>query len=116
MSRWLLSMDYLGLRPLYCRLYGANIIGLYCTGLVSTVSTIRKSHHRQLIEIIGSCQAPSYNLDGEMSIQHRTKAITEALIQTFDVPELWKEHGIISDVVVSFQVGTCLYVFGSRFC
>jgi hypothetical protein len=109
-------MDYLGLRPLYCRLYGANTIGLYRTGLVSTVSTIRKSHHRQLIEIMGSCRAPSYNLDGEISTQHRTKALTEALIQIFDVPELWSEHGIISDVVVSF--GTCLYisVFGSRFC
>ena len=116
MSRWLLLMDYLGHRPLYCRLHGANTIGLYCTGLVSTVSTIRKSYHRQLIEIIGSCQAPLYNLDGKISIQHHTKAITEALIQTFDVPELWSEHGIISDVVVS--PCTCLYssVFSSRFC
>jgi hypothetical protein len=49
-----------------------------------------------------SCRAPSRNLDGyEESNRPRTREITEALVQTFDVPDLWSDHGIISDVVVS---------------
>jgi len=54
--------------------------------------------------IIYSCRAPSSDLDGEGSTQPRTRKITEALVQTFDVPELWDEHGIVSDVVVSFYI------------
>jgi len=48
-------------------------------------------------------------LDGEESNRPRTKEITEALIQTFDVPDLWSDHGIISDVVVSFSPSSFLF-------
>jgi hypothetical protein len=47
------------------------------------------------------CQAFHENLDDkDFYERRRTQALTEALINTYDVPILWKEHGIISDVVV----------------
>ena len=59
--------------------------------------------HVACIDIFYSCRAVSKNLDGEGSNQPRTTKITEALINSFEVPELWDDHGIISDVVVSFS-------------
>jgi hypothetical protein len=48
-----------------------------------------------------SCPAPPKNLDDPIaSQQRRTKARTEVLVMTQDVPTLWTEHGIISDVIV----------------
>jgi len=55
------------------------------------------------VDIFYSCRAFPSDLDGEGSNRPRTKKITEALVQTFEVPELWDKHGIISDVVVSFN-------------
>jgi hypothetical protein len=45
------------------------------------------------------CRAPPKSLDDVQYQQQRSKLITEALISTQDVPTLWSEHGIISDVV-----------------
>ena len=51
--------------------------------------------------ILCRCQATHENLDNEDLYQRRrTKDRTEALINTYEVPILWSEHGIISDVIV----------------
>jgi hypothetical protein len=60
-------------------------------------------NHVACIDIFCSCRAVSGYLDGEGSNRPRTMNITEALINSFDVPELWDDHGIISNVVVSFS-------------
>jgi len=49
------------------------------------------------------CQAFHENLDDEDLYQRRgTKDRTEALINTYEVPILWSEHGIVSDIIVRF--------------
>ncbi len=49
------------------------------------------------------CPAPSGDLDDEDSNgQQRSRGLTEALIRTYDVPTLWSQYGIISDVIVRF--------------
>lgn len=55
--------------------------------------------------ILCRCRAFPGNLDNENEYQRRrTKDITEALIYTYNVPILWSEHGIISDVVVRLLI------------
>lgn len=49
------------------------------------------------------CQAFHDDLDDEDLYQRpRTRELTEALINTYEVPTLWSEYGIVADVVVRF--------------
>ena len=50
-----------------------------------------------------SCRAPPRDLDGEYSEYPRTEEHTETLAQTSSVAELWRDYGIVLDVVVSYQ-------------
>jgi hypothetical protein len=62
------------------------------------------SHYYSILWLIilWRCRAFHKNLDNEEEYQCPcTKDITEALINTYEVPILWSEHGIVSDVIVS---------------
>lgn len=49
-----------------------------------------------------SCRAPPQDLDGEFSKHPRTEEHTEILAQTSTVTELWRDYGIVLDVIVSY--------------
>ena len=51
-----------------------------------------------------SCRAPPQDLDGEYSEYPRTEELTETLVQSSSVAELWRDHGIVLDVIVSYQL------------
>jgi len=72
-------------------LFKVGVHGMRCYWLLLYTTLLIKPYR---------CRAPSKNLDDVFYQQQRTKEITEALIMTQDVPTLWSEHGIISDVVV----------------
>ena len=50
-----------------------------------------------------SCRAPPWDLDGEYSEYPRTEEHTETLAQSSSVAALWRDHGIVLDVIVSYQ-------------
>jgi hypothetical protein len=50
-----------------------------------------------------SCRAPPQDLDGEYSEYPRTEEHTEILAQNSSVAELWRDHGIVLDVIVSYR-------------
>jgi hypothetical protein len=53
--------------------------------------------------ILDRCRAFHENLDDkDLCQRRRTQELTEALINTYEVPILWSEHGIVSDVIVRF--------------
>jgi len=79
------------------------------SGLVCTVGYARNISVDSLKPSY-SCPAPSGELDNEdLNRQQRSRDLTEALISTYDVPTLWSQHGIISDVIVSFH--SCLFFY-----
>ena len=47
-----------------------------------------------------SCQGSKKDLDGELSKYPRSREFTEELVKNLPVNALWKDYGIISDVVV----------------
>jgi hypothetical protein len=47
-----------------------------------------------------SCRAPPGDLDGEYSEYPRTEEHTETLAQSSSVAEMWRDHGIVLDVIV----------------
>jgi hypothetical protein len=62
------------------------------------------------------CRAFHENLDDKDLYQRRrTKELTEALINTYEVPILWKEHGIVADVIVRF-ITTYIFFPASYIC
>ena len=50
-----------------------------------------------------SCRAPPWDLDGEYSEYPRTEEHTETLAQSSSVAALWRDHGIVLDVIVSHR-------------
>jgi hypothetical protein len=75
---------------------------MYCPRMVSTVSYYTVTCNCKLT-IHDRCRAFHENLDDkDLYERRRTKELTEALINTYEVPVLWKDHGIISDVIVRF--------------
>jgi hypothetical protein len=72
-----------------------------CTGVVSTVSWLDIMLVIYNANVYIRCRAPPNDLDGDESERRRTKDFTEALVKTYDVPTLWSEHGIVSDIIVS---------------
>ncbi len=73
---------------------------MYRSGLVCSVRDIALYLLILLIKVY-SCPAPPKGLDDPAAYQQqRTKAKTDALIMTQDVPTLWSKHGIVSDVIV----------------
>ena len=74
-----------------------------CPGLVSTVSYYTNTCTLKTKLLLDRCRAFHENLDDkDLSQRQRTQELTETLINTYDVPTLWSEHGIISDVTVRF--------------
>lgn len=49
-----------------------------------------------------SCRAPPWDLDGEYSDYPRTEEHTETLAQSSSVAALWRDHGIVLDVIVGY--------------
>ena len=78
---------------------------MYRPRLVSTVSYYYTVTCNSKLIILDRCQAFHRNLDDkDLYERRRTQELTEALINTYKVSVLWKEHGIISDVIVRFIV------------
>lgn len=74
---------------------------MHCTGLVSSVS-----HPGIFYQLYFSCFFPcrcqgcKKDLDGELSKYPRSREYTEELVENLPVNTLWKNFGIIPDVVV----------------
>lgn len=101
MSRRTLSTYHLGYWTVYSRLPRAGVVNVRCTRLVLSVS-----HPAFKIYWIPHlfpcrCQGSKKDLDGELSKYPRSREFTEELVKRLPVMTLWKNFGIIPDVVVS---------------
>ena len=56
-----------------------------------------------LLMSLYSCRAPPGDLDGEYSEYPCTEEHTELLAQSSSVAEIWRDHGIVLDVIVCYQ-------------
>lgn len=56
------------------------------------------------------CQGFKKDLDGELSKYPRSREFTEELVNNLPVMTLWKEFGIIPDVVVCSNFFFCLWL------
>ena len=92
----------LGDWTLYSQLPWAGIIDMHCTRLVSSVSHPAFMIYSIWIPHIFPCrhQGNKKDLDGELSKYLHSHEYTEELVKNSSVMTLWKDFGIILDVVV----------------
>ena len=112
MSRRTLSTCDMGYWTVHSGLPRAGIVVMHCTRLVPTV-------RHPMIRVLEfktdciphffpcRCQGHKMDLDGELSKYLRSREYTEELVKNLPVNTLWKNFGIIADVVV------CSHFFSS---
>jgi len=100
MSRRTLSTHNLGNWTLHSRLPRASVVVVHCTRVVLSVSLAFMIDGTIPHIILCRCQGNKKDLDGELSKYPRSREYTEELVKNLPVKTLWKNYGIIPDVVV----------------